>query len=284
MNHPTELESEPVLNGAIPCTFCHRDVLIPVHFKCFPCESRSTPGQGPKRSCGEGYCVCLHCAREYLQLNKPRNQRDFEKICPMCRDVNSKVNPRNLGSADRCYSKNRIYMRLDPKVHSCVHSDKGCPYQGKQCDMERHLWDSCDYRSVSCCCGSFFMAKDRQLHSATCNQCRECPVCLHHVPHLDFYLHLRESHNLIPCTNVGCKEMKTTDQIDTHRLHTCAYRSIHCFFCDRKSLFSEHAKHLSEHIKTSQVRLEETMEDCLKAQKQLRAVSKAFTNFLKENS
>lgn len=243
---------------SMECPICQSDVLLPVHFTCFPCE------------CGEDYCVCLQCARTYLQLNKDRHERVPQRKCVLCPRV---VNPSSLSVESRCLRKNRIYMRLDPAVHPCFHT--GCDFRGTQCELERHLEKECLQRTVRCPCGASFSVASAQDHQKGCCHYTQCRVCEAHVPLDGWKKHLRREHDLVACSHVGCLDTMAPHQLEKHLVSECRHRLVSCTFCREKKIFHGMATHMSRHLAESRYRVDVAAETLLVAQKDLASVMEA---------
>jgi hypothetical protein len=235
------------MNSQIECGICLHMVRVPVQLICFPChrQAKGKPG------CNAARRVCVTCARDFLQLNRPKNQRDYEKKCLVCP---VKINPRYLGPADSVYTKDYMLMSLDKKTdYTCFHEDKGCLFQGTQNELDRHLQQDCMFRMTSCICGKFFRLHEEPIHRQTCQYFKQCPKCNEFFNIEKFSQHMFERHDLVKCAHVECEHWCSTENQIQHMEKECKYRSIACKHCKiliRVFCLPEHvASHIQHHQK-----------------------------------
>ena len=258
-------ESPAVLHGSLQCPICQEDVKIPVHFTCFKCSD----------SCSDEYCVCCACALEYLEFHLPRNQRSGHRKCLLCPTVVS----RDALQESNCYRKNRLYMRLDPKQHSCPYQDLGCCFLGGQIELERHLLEECMFRSLCCPCGETMRAMYVKDHRQTCWHFKSCPQC-HESLSLDQYTtHLRVEHRLVPCPHTGCAEVLEENKLTHHLNQTCRHRLVECRVCRQFPVACKMGEHLSQHLQESRDQVSASVERLVSAQQKMAVVVEAWTAF-----
>lgn len=251
--------SEPVvaLQGSLGCPICQGDVVLPVHFTCFPC------------SCAEDYCVCLYCARKYLEFENPQND---QKKCLLCPTVIYR--PSSLPES-KCFRTNRVYMRLDPKEYPCPLA-LGCAFQGKQMELERHVLEECLFRTMMCECGQFMCADDLLDHRRGCPHYRDCPTCETSIPLDSFSKHLRQEHFLELCPHTGCPEILSVDKIQDHLQRTCRHRLVECKVCHQFSLAYKIGDHLTQHLQQSRHELCQAVDRLVSAQQKMAMVAEAL--------
>ena len=260
--------NDAALQGTLCCPICQGDVVLPVHFTCFPCES----------SCSEDYCVCLTCARRYLGFNVRRQQRGEPRKCLFCPTLVYRHTL--LQEESTCFRKNRVYMRLDPKDYKCP---LGCPFEGKQLALDRHLEEQCPFRTLTCECGESVRGDGVLAHRQGCVHYRRCPACELPV-HLDtFALHLREKHSMWQCPNTECPEMIRNDAevMTDHLQRKCRYRLVKCRVCDRDAIAHKMGEHLSDHLEQSRREMCQAADRLVIAQKEMTKATEALSAYSK---
>jgi hypothetical protein len=238
------------MNSQIECGICLHTVRVPVQLICFPChrQAKGKPG------CNAARRVCVTCARDFLQLNRPKNQRDYEKKCLMCP---VKVNPRYLASADQVYTKDYMLMSLDKKTdYTCFHEDKGCTFQGTQNELDRHLQQDCLFRMTSCPCGKMYRLNDEATHRQTCQYFKECPKCKELCDIDKYSQHLFEKHNLVKCAHVECDHLCSTENQIQHMEKECKFRMVPCSHCKVPMRSINLAQHIAAHIHQHQTEMD----------------------------
>ena len=120
------------------------------------------------------------CAREYLQLNKKRNDRVFSRKCLTCPAM---VRCTQL-SAVNSYEKDFFMMSHDRKEdYHCFHESEGCHFQGTQNKLDHHIQSKCMYRTISCrYCQLYYQAHEDTNHVPECPHRFQCFTCLEYVP------------------------------------------------------------------------------------------------------
>lgn len=246
----------------LPCPICQTSVVVPVHFTCFSC------------ACGEDYCVCLQCARNYLQLNRDRDEWAPQRKCLLC-PATTYLSPMD---ESKCLRKNRIYMRMDANVYPCFHGDLGCEFRGTQRELDRHVDHECVYRTLRCPCGACHTAHDAQKHYIKCSHHKKCPMCETYV-HLDASAkHLQDEHGLVACVHVGCPEIVATDALEEHLGFSCRHRLVSCAVCHQKKTVVTLSQHMSQHLSESRLEVDRAVEQLIAAQKKMTSVVDAFHN------
>lgn len=227
----------------IICLICQDPVRVPVKLICFPCKKSYD-----KRSCNDIVRVCVSCAREYLQLNKPKSERTFKVKCLTC---DSCVDPHYM-NADRSYSKDFMLMSLDKKKYRCFHSEKGCQFKGLQIELEKHNREECIYRITNCpstYCKYIGVACNMNMHMERCRFSELCQHCNEYIDKEHINRHLFVIHALDKCVycNKNIPIYETTEHSEK-----CEQRPISCPLCANhknisKSIYVSHIKiHMDE--------------------------------------
>lgn len=219
------------------CQICHEGVKVPVYFTCFPCGSHNRHGI----QCNSIGRVCLLCAREYLQLNRPSHERIHTRKCLTC---NAVVNLTHL-KALNAYKKDYMLMSLDHrKTIPCFHTE--CSFQGTQNELERHQRDECHFRFVRCQhCHVNFQLSTLEDHKKTCRGCVVCDICLRYIVKSHFDDHLLNVHQRVKCCD--CKAIIETKDIDNHRSE-CPMRKVQCCICRTGVCFGDMKNHCLTHF------------------------------------
>lgn len=217
------------------CLLCLEPIRVPVEFTCFPCSSNKN-----MRNCNSVNRVCLHCARTYLQLNKPKKNRPSQIKCLFCDSI---TNPQTL-NAETSYKKDYRMMVTDERTdYKCVH-DTMCPFTGTQIELERHLQNSCRYR-ICFCNHCLVRYHAQQNHDKICRAKTTCYNCRQRVLLADFSRHLVEDHHLKRCEY--CPKYFKPSLVVEHE-KVCDLRPITCNVCyDSVPYYSIH-KHVDGHI------------------------------------
>ena len=259
------------MNFPVQCPVCQGDVVLPVHFTCFPCKS----------SCSESYCVCLKCARQYLQMDNKgrRDYRAHQRKCLYCPAVTRLC---AVMDESTCLRKNRIYMQLDTAVYPCW-SD-GCDFRGTQCELDRHLEKDCRYRPLRCPCGATFQAKDASSHYEICCHYKKCFVCNAYLPYDGLQNHLRLEHGLVSCGYVGCSEILSVDHVATHMASECRLRLVPCVICQQQRTSETIQNHMEVHLEDSCEEVARLKKNLLAAVQRKRIVETAYASFSKRET
>jgi len=258
------------MNFPIQCPVCQGNVVLPVHFTCFPCKS----------SCGESYCVCLKCARQYLQMDN-KGKRDYRALQRKCLYCPAVTRLCAVMDESTCLRKNRIYMQLDTAVYPCL-SD-GCDFCGTQCELERHLEKDCRYRPFRCLCGVTFQAKDASSHFKTCSHYKKCVVCNEYLPYDDLPSHQRLQHGLVSCGYVGCSEILSLDRVATHMASECRHRLVPCVVCQQKRTADTLQCHMERHVEDSREEVARLKKNLDVAETRRQTVATAYALFMKKD-
>lgn len=264
------------MNTEIECLICHEPPRVPVELICFPCH-RQAKG---KIGCNELRRVCVLCARRYLQLNIPKNQREFHKKCLICA---STVNPRYLGGAEQIYRKDKFTMSRDPKMdYRCFHEELGCSFQGSQMELDRHLQEDCKFRTTTCACQKFYIINEEAVHRSHCPYYKACGKCaeLCHIDKLSD--HLFEQHGLVKCAHMECDHLSTTDKHQQHMEKECKYRSVVCKHCKCFTRATNLANHVLEHIRDEQRGVQELAKTMMACRQRLDECMDLYTEIMKE--
>lgn len=183
----------------LDCAICKDLVSVPVRLKCFPCDTRRN---GP--TCNSVIRVCLSCARGYLQLNTPREERDLWRKCLVC----SSFTAPPLLNAKSAYEKDYLVMSMDKRTDiECPH--EGCSFTGNQNELDRHLGTECTFRVAYCQdCREFYRCDKWETHCKTCRGWRECILCKKKLRRRDLRQHQQHDHNLNTSGRSGCSWCK----------------------------------------------------------------------------
>eukprot|EP00734_Pompholyxophrys_sp_LG126_P000046 Pompholyxophrys_sp_v1_NODE_2_length_20472_cov_5.132586.p11 type:complete len:244 gc:universal NODE_2_length_20472_cov_5.132586:14041-14772(+) len=230
------------------CLLCLEPIRVPVEFTCFPCSSNKN-----MRNCNSVNRVCLHCARTYLQLNKPKKNRPSSVKCLFC---DSTANPQTL-NAETSYKKDYRMMVTDDKSdYTCVH-DKMCPFTGTQTELERHLQTSCMYR-VCFCNDCHVRYHAHQNHERVCKARKMCFCCRKRVLHYELSEHFEKEHSLVKC-DYCCRYYKSSLLVDHQK--ECGCRPITCSICHDDVHHHHIHYHLEGHILYFQTQLDKAMSE-----------------------
>lgn len=234
----------------IVCCICHEAVRVPVRFICFPCQR---PPNQP--SCNSITRVCLMCAREYLQLNKPRSQRTHSRKCLTCPAT---VRCSHL-NAFLAYEKDYLFMSFDTHSHySCFYRHQGCEFQGTQNELDHHLQSDCLYRIISCShCKMYYEARNTTHHLTECPQLFCCHLCGVYLSIKNKDEHLVTIHSLRRCPY--CQEWIHLSNFPQH-LQTCPERPCECVQCHQMIERKEMYNHLVNHVQCNQREIEQSQQ------------------------
>lgn len=259
----------------LQCLICHDDVRVPVSFKqkCFPC-----PVQRGKPGCHSTLRVCLLCARQYLELNKPFRQRKASLKCLLCPTVG---NPQKLKGANDAYIKDYMYMSIDLRSdYACFHSTSGCAFKGTQNELDRHIQNECQYRMTTCQCNALYRVVDAQEHFASCAFYHKCPVCATYVLWDGYHAHLSSAHQLVACRHVGCDKLMSLAAQESHMARECPYRSLRCDLCSNLKRVCDYKDHLVAHIQQHQMRMVQLTGQLSETQRLWAAATEAYTQWV----
>lgn len=170
------------------CAICKEYVRVPVRFKCFPCDRNVY-----EPTCNSVLRVCMHCAREYLQLNQPRHKRAPWKRCLLCHEQTSPA----LLNAKTAYEKDYLLMSLDKRTDiPCPYDD--CIFQGNQNELDRHMRMECPYRITFCNnCRLFYVSEQWTSHRDVCKGWQSCGICKEFLPRRELAEHQWSVHRIV---------------------------------------------------------------------------------------
>lgn len=222
----------------VQCCICHDSVRVPVRFICFPCKNE--PGQP---SCNSITRVCLACAREYLQLNKKRDDRVYSRKCLTCPAM---VRCSQL-SAVNSYEKDFFMMSHDGKEdYHCFHENEGCHFKGTQNQLDHHIQTECPHRTISCrYCRLYYLALEEMDHVPECPQRFQCPCCLDYVPLQEEKEHFLKQHHKRKCSHCRCY---TPVHIYEQHISECPERPQECVYCHERVARQVMYDHLVGHV------------------------------------
>ena len=264
------------MNPDNECMICQQELRLPAQIVCFPCYHQPNGEPG----CNTAKRYCTPCIREYLQLNIPKNQRVVSKKCILCPQ---KVNPRYLGDSKTVYIKDYFTMANDTrKDYSCFHAHKGCTFTGNQNELDRHMKRVCLYRTSSCKCGKFYIAKDEVAHRQACPYFKECSQCQEAIPIDKLSDHLFEQHGLVKCAHVECDHLSTTDKHQEHMNKLCKFRHVVCKYCKVFTRATDLVNHVLEHIRGEQRDIQELAKKMMLCRQRLDECMDFYTEIMKD--
>jgi hypothetical protein len=264
------------MNTDKECLLCQSDARVPAQIICFPCN-RSIDGEP---GCNAAKRYCTPCIREFLQLNIPKEQRAFVKKCLFCP---SKVNPRYLGSSEHVYCKDYYTMAQDTKTdYPCFNDGKGCTFKGSQNELDRHMKRVCIYRTSSCKCKKFFIAKDEAEHRQDCPYFKKCSQCQEAIPIDKFTDHLFEQHSLVKCAHAECEHLSTTNKHQEHMNKQCKFRHVVCKQCSCLTRAIDLGNHVLNHIRGEQSDIQELAKKMMACRQRLDECMDFYTEIMKE--
>ena len=227
------------------CPICLDVLKIPVKFTAFKC-----PQKIGSPNCHSITRVCLSCARDYLQLNTPRSQRDLRKKCLLCP---SSVELKTL-NAYNSYEKDFRMMAMDIKNdYECVHVSHGCHFQGTQNELDRHLQHECLFRYIFCdCCRQSYIAHDKKKHIETCIGYTSCQYCYEILKKEYMDQHIYQKH--MKCICYTCLDHFDICVIDSH-MKICPEKYLKCEECQLNVKNKDIKSHYEKHIQTYQEKI-----------------------------
>ena len=190
-----DVSTNQEFENMITCRICLNTLVIPVNIK-FPCTLADDPSLVLSRC---DYNICLHCARSYLDLNRPKSKRKQSVECLMCRQTT--LCPQNL-NASNAYTKNMTLMRILDSLKrewTCqnTYKEHRCTYTtSSQFDLARHEIDVCPYAVVQCRwtgCKQYDIRVRLKDHEMVCEHgVFACNVCHEDVRVTDLPKHYAE--------------------------------------------------------------------------------------------
>lgn len=217
----------------ITCAICFETVRIPVKLICFPCIS-----EHGKPRCNSIQRLCITCARQFLELNKPRNERHPVVKCLTCPATCS---PSRLNAVS-AYEKDFLLMSIDERDdYECFHGT--CGFRGSQMNLNRHLMEECPRRHVYCIACRKSFRDDDEDHKSRCELYTRCFFCRDFVKKDGYEAHLRESHLIKACKH--CEK-----HVPCHSDHeeACVEKKVRCPHCFATMKMSEFEAHRMQEI------------------------------------
>lgn len=226
------------------CPICHEIIEIPTTpIKIFPCMLPTKDGQSHKWS------ACLHCLREYLQLNKSREERTETRRCLYC---DARVQLHELRGASDIYEIDHERMR-----------------------QLTILAKNAGHKFV-CKCG-FSTSDQHELWHHRRDEAgdKRCPLayvqcgwmgCYARVLYQDLKAHMRTCPCGPKCLKCGFDKFETVDEWTNHgkscpkRVITCPCMPNSCIGCS----FDELDPHLRHHIEVFELRIKDHEESIIK--------------------
>lgn len=251
----------------ITCPICLDPARVPVRFTCFPCvRDMSRP------SCNSITRVCLMCAREYLQLNQPRHERDATRKCLIC---NATCSPSML-NATSAYEKDYLIMSLDTiQRFSC----SKCPFEGTHHELDHHYCTTCPERYEHCrTCRRSFQASD-QGHKMRCPEYIECSECREYI-----HIGIMYDHYLVDHQMEYCAYCTDWYKVETNHPVHCPKRFVECLECHKFVRYCNRQNHIRNHF----IQYQERCKEILIEQKELedklsKLVDSHISSLFKEN-
>lgn len=223
----------------LECLICHELVRVPVRFLCWPCVSKQ--GQ-PK--CNSMTRVCITCARHYLELNQPRDERTPQRKCLTCPAI---VRLSRL-CAKNAYEKDYLLMSMDSRTDiPCPREDEGCFFTGNQNELDRHLQSHCAFRTKWCqYCTTLYKANVN--HASQCRGHTMCTMCTSYVPSIKLVEHKQEVHGIWTCYE--CKASVSVENRNQHCREECPERFVSCEICHMGIKAKKYNTHCLQHVVT----------------------------------
>lgn len=221
----------------IECKICHDPVKVPVYFTCFPCCQRSNDSI----QCNSITRVCLFCAEEYLQLNKPSSRRVASLKCLTCPAYATRY-----AMNAHPFTKDFMLMSMDDRKNIPCHD--GCDFTGNQNELDRHRQSECIFRLFTCECMSVMRMIDKDEHVKTCNKYFFCPFCSEYIKKSIAPRHVGiHGYSLCP----ECKDAVLSTALTTHQQTKCPMRKVNCPIqeCRKNVSHKDWKQHCTEHVK-----------------------------------
>lgn len=265
INHATISDYFPIMD--LECYICQENVRIPVRFLCFDC-----PRNNHQPTCNSMTRVCIQCAREYLQLNKPIAKRTAKRKCLLCPAT---ISCQNI-TPQQAYEKDYLLMRLDTKPdYPCFHED--CRFTGTQMELDHHLQHDCLFRNVCCPhCKKHHPLHRTDDHKKRCSGFTTCVFCSERTPTSLMRDHVLETHQKTFCTD--CKTFIQTETMQDHP-KKCPFHRRQCPYCRNKLFASGYYSHVSKHLEDLQREKEWHVKAMMKKAETIELLSKERDDF-----
>jgi len=235
------------MNDSILCPICMDRPLLPVKLRSNLFRCKRHPG---KPSCHDVTRLCLFCARKYLHMDKPMEERPETIKCLTCP---KQVDPRRIRRPDFAYERDWMLMAMDTqKDHKCFYSPDGCSFVGDQSQLLRHIQTQCSYRLTGCKCGKIYPLHRMREHVHNCSLYRRCYFCneteevfiqIDQVVH-----HVENVHHMKYCFNNGCTLTVPIHEYKNHCEQQCIFRIVQCAICDQSFMFHSLKTHMYDHL------------------------------------
>jgi len=140
----------------------------------------------------------------------------------------------------------------------------------------------CLYRTSSCKCGKFYIAKDEAAHRQACPYFKECSQCQEAIPIDKLSDHLFEQHGLVKCAHFECDHLSTTDKHQEHMNKLCKFRHVVCKYCKVFTRATDLANHVLEHIRGEQRDIQELAKKMMLCRQRLDECMDFYTEIMKD--
>ena len=245
---------DPPENLDVHCCICRDPLVIPVRPICFSC---SMTDRWSQKSCYTYLRICMKCADEYFQLDKPPSQRKKSIRCLTCTET---MNPTKM-HRNNIYEVDFLFMKCMPSSN-----DLPCPFCHEwdgtvQDDLYRHIVTECPAFSWECVCGAVYTQPNRMDHLRQCSRHSTCGECNQRILTTNLNRHMLHDHRFSMCCS--CRTHVPLDDMSDHILHRCEERLVCCDICMgliRMRLFHvhllNHYQEITSNIRTLTLNLE----------------------------
>lgn len=218
------------------CCVCLGCVVIPVEPVCFQCKDRNDGGI----SCFSMKRICLVCLENYLELRKPRHERELKKKCMFCpKTVLLQQTPKS-----QMFRVDYLSMDKDTVMKKCPMM--GCDYENTHIQVAKHVFTTCPYYHVECECGHTCPREQIQDHYRICDKFVFCQMCCLYVSKTEMAQHMYYQHDQTKCFT--CHQFVRMDELSNHILSTCPERLVTCEICNTFIRVKLIKNHLKRHV------------------------------------
>lgn len=221
------------------CLICHTDrIRLPAYCReeCFHC-----PREANRPGCHSIQRYCLLCLRQYLQLNRAREDRDAQIKCPLCPATTS---PRQWNGSPVYDLDYRMMAEDQGNDWDCLECQIVI---GTQNDLHQHVQNECPSRFILCPhCAGMYMMKNQRDHEQTCVGMMSCSLCQERIVVNQKEQHLLTIHNLTRCPH--CSHEVCASGIQEHMETHCMRRKIKCPTCHGRVEAASLREHVDQHL------------------------------------
>ena len=191
------------------------------------------PARDPQQTKCE--CAKLYCKSCYDKL------KSTSGTCPTCRQPLDAFHDRN--------SARRV------KGMKVKFTSKGCPWMNELGQLDKHL-EKCGFVLMLCVnigCKVLVLRDELFMHSTELCPLRSCACkyCRSSGTHREMTgSHLEKCPGIITCSNTGCGEKATRNEMAAHQL-LCPYKTIDCPYKDIGCTYTSPRRTMEDHKATS---------------------------------